>query len=166
MPNNPAESFRMSFWWLLGYVVLAQVALFVPVILAVFLARPLLPPLGVLLGSFVAGVAFLELYALAFVAALSAYFKVYVSPDGLRAFNFWGLYREVAWAELRSAGPVNFLGLKYLRAYPTGGRAPLWLPLFLRDQGRFCALVRQYAGPEHPVAVALQEEEPHAKPQR
>jgi hypothetical protein len=48
--------------------------------------------------------------------------------------------------------------LKFLRAYGTGGKVVLSLPLFLGDLERFCWLVRHHAGPEHPLAIALHEE--------
>jgi hypothetical protein len=49
-------------------------------------------------------------------------------------------------------------GLRFIRAHTANASTPLWLPLFLKDGERFRAVVRQYAGPGHPLAVALTEE--------
>jgi hypothetical protein len=83
---------------------------------------------------------------------------VYAGPAGLRAADFWGRFREVPWTEVVAVRPINMLGLKYLRAYRAGGGSPLWLPLFLGDLGGFGLVVRRYAGPQHPLAVALLDE--------
>src|SRR5262249_25902123 len=99
-----------------------------------------------------------EVAALLCLLAFSAYFKVRVTPAGLGGFDAWCRYREGAWDQLRVSRPGNVLGLKYLRAYATGTKVPLWLPVFLNDLDRFCALVRKHAGPEHPLALALHEE--------
>jgi hypothetical protein len=148
----------MSFWWLLAYVVVASLSLVALFVLGREMLVGWSTPPRVLLMACMAGLVVLEILSFVLLLIFVVYFKLYVGPDSLRGFNFWGLYREVAWVEMLAARPVNFLGLRYLRVPATGLSAPLWIPLFLNDPERFCLRVRQYAGPEHPLAVALHEE--------
>jgi hypothetical protein len=144
------ESFRCSFWLVFFVMVVLGLVLGLLMILAMSGFR--LDPVGLVVGL-TAG----ELVGLLITALLVFYFKVYAGPEGLRAYNFWGLYRTVAWEDIRSARPVNFLGLRYLRAHTANASSPLWLPLFLTEQDRFDALVRAHAGPSHPLTRALLE---------
>jgi hypothetical protein len=148
----------MSLGWLFGYVMVAAAGIGVPLALALVRFAGATPPPGQLFGAVAIAVGVGEVAALLCLLAFIAYFKVRVSPKGLGGFDPWGRYREVAWDQLRGARPVNLLGLKFLRAYGAGGKAVLSLPLFLSDLERFCSLVRQHAGPEHPLAIALHEE--------
>jgi hypothetical protein len=101
---------------------------------------------------FVLPVVGLVLLASVLVVAL---FKVHVAEWGLRSFDFWGQYHEIEWAEMEDARPTNLLGLRYLRVL-SPGRGTLWVPLFLAEQERFYKLVRDLAGPDHPLVVALE----------
>jgi hypothetical protein len=163
--QRPAVSFRMSFWRLLFVVILWSIPLGVTIgvsLALVFTAAfgMTVPPLVMATAVFVA-TAGGELVAAVLVLPLIAYYKVYVSPDGVRAYNFWGVYRFARWADFRRVALGSFLGLPLLRAYTDGAWTPLWLPLFLADWDGFCALVRTHAGAEHPLTVALAEAGPH-----
>jgi hypothetical protein len=153
--QGPIQSFRMSFWWLAGYIMAAAAGIGVPLAVAILVCTSRVPRFEVLLAAVAGAVAADEALALLSVLALVAYFRVRVGPGGLGGFDPWGRYREVAWADIRSARPVNVLGLRYVRAYAAKARATLSVPLFLRDRDGFCRLVRRYAGPEHPFARAL-----------
>jgi hypothetical protein len=66
--------------------------------------------------------------------------------------------QEGAWDDIVAVRPMNFLfGLSFLRIFRADGRRPLWLPQFLVDGARFADLVRQFAGPTHPLTRALLE---------
>ena len=157
-------SFRMSFRWF--FVVVIVWAIPLGVIVGTSLAFILgalggttVPELALgaaVLGATVAG----EVLAALLILPLLAYYKVYVGPEGVRGFNFWGVYRFARWADFGDAAPINFLGLRFLRAHTAGSRVPLWLPLFLADWQGFCQSVRLYAGHDHPLAVALSEAGP------
>jgi hypothetical protein len=148
------EAFRMSFVWLFLYVIVIGVSIAALLILTAHVITLTPPdPVGLLLAITGAeGAGFFLL--LAYVG----YFKVYVSPEGLRCFNLWGLYRLLRWDDFRSVRPINALGLRYLLAYPADGGSALWLPLFLADGEGFHRLVREYAGPAHPLSRALLDE--------
>jgi hypothetical protein len=152
------ESFRVSFWWLFGYVAVISVALGVPLALAIVIGLGFRPPPDVLLVAVLGAIAGADVLAFLALLGVVALYKVQVGADGLRAFTFWGRYRKVPWGDVLSARPVNFLGMRSIRAPTAGPGAPLWIPLFLRDLDGFCALVRRHAGPEHPLARALHQE--------
>jgi hypothetical protein len=153
--QGPVESFRMSFWWVLGYVVAVAISVTAAWILVVFFVFNV--SYHLLIGGVVA------IGAGEVIAALLVWFfvtgiKVYAGPAGLRGHTFWGRSRKFAWSDIRSVRPINILGMKYLRVFPGEPGAPLWIPLFMATPARFGFVVRQYGGPEHPLAVALQDE--------
>jgi hypothetical protein len=156
--GGSVETFRISFWWLWAYVVISATAIGVPLAFAVVTCVGPWPGWDRVLFAVAAGVGGAEILASLLLLIYIAYFKIYVSPDRLGAFNSWALYREFSWGNIHSVRRINMLGLEYLRAYASGAKAPLWLPLFLRERERFCRLVREYTGPEHPLARALHEE--------
>ena len=71
--------------------------------------------------------------------------------EGLRAFNAWGLYRTVDWKDIEAVQLVSLLGLHYARAEIDKVGGPLWIPLFLARREQFAAMVRTYAGADHPL---------------
>jgi hypothetical protein len=143
------ESFRCSFWLVFVVILVFGLVLALALILPVSGWR--IDPFA-LLWSIAAAEAFGLLYTLAVVF----YFKVYAGPTGLRCYNFWGVYRTVAWADIRSARPFNFLGLPFVRTHTANAITPLWVPLFLTEPERFAALVRRCAGPENPLTRAIE----------
>lgn len=82
-------------------------------------------------------------------------FRVRVGPEGLRAFNAWGLYRTVDWKDIEAVQLVSLLGLRYARAEIDKVGGPLWIPLFLARREQFAAMVREYAGADHPLTKTL-----------
>lgn len=84
-----------------------------------------------------------------FVAALvSRCFPVIASARGLRARNFWGQAREVAWHEILEVKPIRWLiWTKFARISTPNCRHIVWLPLFLCEQSEFEAKVQQWAPP-------------------
>src|SRR5690349_14149184 len=107
------ECFRMSFWRLAVSLVTVGTAVAVPLAAGMVAASGARPGLELLAVAFAAGIAGGEVAGLLGAWALVTSFRIYVSPVGLRAFDFWGRYREAVWAEIVSVRPVNFLGLKY-----------------------------------------------------
>jgi hypothetical protein len=159
--RDRVESFRVSFWPLLGYLLLGVSVLGLPAVsMEVAVLWVLAPgtPLEVWLVAVGGAVAVGEVVAALAALAGVWYFRVDVGPEGLRSYDSWYLFREVAWADILSARPRNILGLKSLRLQTAGARAPLWLPPFLADRERFHGLVMRYAGPDHPLAIALHED--------
>jgi hypothetical protein len=87
-------------------------------------------------------------------------FPVYVSPDGLKAYNFWGIYTSVGWDSITAAKTVHFGVAGFLRVFTRDTRLPFWLPLFSANMDRFTELVREYAGPNNPLTIALERHTP------
>jgi hypothetical protein len=111
-----------------------------------------------LLVAFIAGGSAGVACTLALTPVVVWFFPVSISQDGIRSFNFWGLYHTVAWPEVTAVKPVNLLGLRYLFIYSPKLRWPLWVPRFLADPARFKRLVLDYAGPNHPLSQAIRGE--------
>ncbi len=81
-------------------------------------------------------------------AIVSRYFPVIANQRGLRARNFWGQAREVAWQDIREIKPIRWLiWTKFVRISTPTCRNIVWLPLFLREQNEFEHNVKQWAPP-------------------
>ena len=106
------------------------------------LPRSTIPTFGI---AIVVGVLF---------ATAVALFPVYVLVDGVRCYNFWGMYRTVKWAEVGEIRPANMFRLRYLTVASTsGGTARSRVPLYLSNMDRFVASIRDRAGPEHTLVA-------------
>lgn len=90
------------------------------------------------------------------VAVISWFFKVFISPEGVRCYNFWGTYRTVEWADVARADRISMLGLKFILVHSRRRPDPLWLPRFLSNRAAFDQLVAQYAGVDHPLTQAME----------
>jgi hypothetical protein len=77
------------------------------------------------------------------------YYIVYISPKGIKAYDFLGRYYFVEWSSITAVRRFNLLGLKYLLVSSTQSPKRLWVPLFLAELHRFGQLVSKYAGTEH-----------------
>lgn len=89
------------------------------------------------------------------LALATIYFRVYLSPDGLRCYDFNGIYQTARWEAITEVIPFNFFGLRYLRVFSSDTKRPRYVPLFLSDMPGFTAEVVRFAGVEHPLAKAL-----------
>jgi hypothetical protein len=99
--------------------------------------------------------------AAALMVALAVwYYTVYVAADGLKCYDFWGIYHFVPWDTIKEARTVNLFWLRYLRVSSPATPRPLYVPLFLADMPGFCAAVADRAGPDHPLTEALAEYRP------
>jgi hypothetical protein len=88
--------------------------------------------------------------------AIILYFRVYISPAGIKSHNFWGKYYFVEWSSITAIKLYQILGFKYLLVSSTQAPKTLWVPLFLADMLRFRRLVCEYAGAEHLLTERLQ----------
>lgn len=79
-------------------------------------------------------------------AIVSRCFPVIANENGLRARNFWGQAREVAWDEIVRVAPIRWLiWTRFARISTPTCRNIIWLPLFLREQREFENAVCQWA---------------------
>jgi hypothetical protein len=153
--RETVASFRWSFLpWFFVTGTATVIGLALGFGLGEFLAkRPLTPPDFVLAFT----IALAGGYAAGLV--ITAHWKVYVGPWGLRGSDGYGLFHEVEWPAMVAVRPFNFFGIRYLRVLRADRRRPLWVPLLLADRGGFEELVYRYAGPTHPLTRALIEGE-------
>ena len=86
------------------------------------------------------------------LAAVIAYFRVYVTREGIKCYDFFGIYHLARWDSIEEARPINLLGLRYLRVFCTDTSRPLWVPLFLSDMSGFSETVSRHAEPNNPPA--------------
>jgi len=156
--ENSVVAFRWSFWWVAIYVVAIGTAIGVPLAIGIVALLGLTPPIAILLLAVAGGVAGAEIVGLLGVLLMSRFFQIYVGHDYLGAYTPWGIYHEARWSEIDLVRPVNMLGLRYLRATTSGVKRTLSVPLFLSNREEFYWRVCEYAGPEHPLAVALHAE--------
>jgi len=77
------------------------------------------------------------LFVLLYILTIIIYYKVTLTEDGIKGFNFWGKYRFVQWNEINNVKFINFCGLKFLRVFSKNERLSLWIPLFLKDMNDF-----------------------------
>jgi hypothetical protein len=83
-------------------------------------------------------------------------FMVYISPRGIKAYDFWLRYHFVEWSSITAVRRFTYrLGLKYLLVSSTQSPKTLSVPLFLADRHRFGQLVSKYAGTEHTFTQSL-----------
>ena len=91
-------------------------------------------------------------------AIVSRYFPVIANARGLRARNFWGQAREVAWENITEVRPIRWLfWTKFARISTRKRRHVVWLPLFLDEQNEFEAKVKQWAPPENALRAFFEQ---------
>ena len=83
-----------------------------------------------------------SLAAAAFVSAvwslsMVAYYKVILTGEDIKGFNFWGMSRTLRWNDITAVKSVNFIGLRYLKVFSNRTSLPLWIPLFLKNMREF-----------------------------
>jgi hypothetical protein len=89
----------------------------------------------------------------ALFAVAVACFPVYVRDDGLRCYNFYGVYQTLPWAAITNVRQESMFGFGYLIV--GDGEREIWVPLYLSDMQGFARTVRTHVGDQHPLAVAL-----------
>ena len=155
MKDPRVVAFRMAVWrWFVVASVAAQLAYTALVVVSDSLSgRPsFTAPVwqtwaGGVVGIVVLLVPGLWLYVLVW--------RVWVGPDALRGWDFWGRFVTVPWGSIHTVKLLNFPLLPTARLYSTGTRRVIWLPLFLAGYSRFAELVAEYAGEDHPVTRAV-----------
>lgn len=85
---------------------------------------------------------------------LIACFPVHINSLGIRAYNFWGIYHNIAWSEIRLVKLLNILGLRYLIVKSDENRSIL-VPIFLSRKQQFKEDVKVYAGESSLLVQAL-----------
>ncbi len=79
-------------------------------------------------------------------AIISRCFPVIANSRGLRARNFWGQAREIAWADISEVKPIRWLiWTKFARISTPTCRNIVWLPLFLDEQTEFENGIQKWA---------------------
>ena len=81
---------------------------------------------------------------------------LYLVPEGVHGYNFWGKYRTVKWDEMGTIQPMNLFGLRYLIITGTSDGAKIWLPMYLSEMNEFIAGVNDRAGPKHALVEAIE----------
>ena len=82
-------------------------------------------------------------------------FPIYVRADGIRGYNFFGLYHTLRWEDIADIREEGILGIRYLVVTSTSGWRQLWVPLYLSDMPGFARAVRACAGDGHSLVTAL-----------
>jgi hypothetical protein len=91
------------------------------------------------------------------VAGFTAYFKIYVSDQGIKCPDAWCRYQFAKWNDITRVAPFNVLGLRYFRLFTPQLRRPLWLPLFLSNRQVFWSIVHSCAGSTSPIVDAARD---------
>jgi hypothetical protein len=145
-------AFRSSFW--VTFITSNLIALFG--VLFLVAAEAAVVGVGMIYGEALLIGMLCGAVAGAFLSGLAVlYFKTYAGPDTLRCTDAFGRYATVTWGSIHTVRPINLILLKYLRLDSGETDRVIWLPLFLTDLDGFADLVREYAGPDHPLAAEL-----------
>lgn len=144
LKQQSTESFRSSFLHVFNFLLLPYSSVSVIIVLLENFSLEFLPGLGVLFGITL----FISLI-------IFDCYKVFISPKGLKCFDFWGIYHFTGWSSITNAKLYNILWLEYLRVFSSSTPRPLWLPLFLKRKTYFLEKVKEYAGEDHPLTIAL-----------
>lgn len=94
------------------------------------------------------------------LAVFVVLFPVYVLPEGVRCYNYWGLYQTIAWNDFGEIRYCNIFGLKYLKANSLSG-GTIYIPLYLWNKVGFKSAVTERAGAVHPLVLALNQYQYH-----
>ena len=86
-----------------------------------------------------------------------ACFPVYVRPDGLRSYNFFGLYRTLRWNDIADIQQESLLVLRYLVVTSESGWRQVWVPLYLSDMPGFAHRRRSRVESGHPLGDELEQ---------
>jgi hypothetical protein len=78
-----------------------------------------------------------------------------VSGAGIRSYTSLGLYRPVAWDDIRKVEAVSLLGIRYAKVHRKSGGAPIWIPGFLAQKQRFIAELREHTAFAGPIESAF-----------
>jgi hypothetical protein len=82
-------------------------------------------------------------------------FKITINENGIRCYNFWGVFRTCDWNDIVLCKYINFSGFKYIRIYSKDKYFQLWLPLFLHDFSIFINEVENLAGNDNELTKIL-----------
>lgn len=77
------------------------------------------------------------------------YFQYTLTPEGIGGQNLLGKSRFVAWNDIAGLKPIRFGNLEFVRLMSVGGERPIWLPLFVRNEGAFGDTLMQWAPQGH-----------------
>lgn len=92
-------------------------------------------------------------WSIVYVVFYVAYFTFKVYPNGIYGLDSWGQYQWQSWSDIDSVRRVNFLGLRYLRAYSFRWKHPLSIPITIAISDRFLNLVLEFAEPGNPLLI-------------
>jgi len=134
---------------------------FFPQFVHVFVGSAILAlsPLAVLSGFSIhaSGYVVLTLLCAALAAlwtlAMMKMFRLRVGAEEISATDVWGLRRSLKWEDIKSTSPFRFVGLEYLRLFPSDGSRPLWLPTFIMKRAAFLAAVTEAAPASNSVLI-------------
>jgi hypothetical protein len=88
-------------------------------------------------------------------AAAVVCFPVFVSPEGVRCYNYFGFYKTVPWDAMTGFRRENIFGLRYLAVDSSSGWFAIYIPLYLSDMAGFAQAVREFGGEGHPLLKAV-----------
>lgn len=142
-----------------------------------FLLFICLSPFSLLISVFIPGVwktggyllFFVALINLALTAGCIFYYRVSISPQGMRCSNYWGKLHFAEWSTITSArsyGGLWTFGLKFILVSTTKFSGALWLPLFLHDVPQLRQVASSYAGTSNPLVIQLMKQTQPSKESR
>lgn len=78
-----------------------------------------------------------------------------ISCQGLKSFSFWGVSRQIEWAQIQNVR-FRWFFLPYALISTPTQRNFIWLPLFLRDMNGFARAVEEWAPADNPLRLWVQ----------
>jgi hypothetical protein len=78
-----------------------------------------------------------SLCALLFNYVLIRSFKITITDENMRSYDFWGKSHSIEWDSIVDVKPIQIAWLKYVRVIKTSTSRPLWEPIFFNDMYKF-----------------------------
>ena len=102
-----------------------------------------------------AGVVIALLWAFLWAVLLHFFFPTRLSPDGVSAYSFLGVWRFIAWRHIGLVRPIRIFNLCYLHLYSTTDRKVTWLPLFPAEPDVFRRALQSAMPPDSPILTHI-----------
>lgn len=98
----------------------------------------------------------LMVIAAAMVAVMYYFQPTLAGPKGVKAMSNWGFRKQVSWSDIQSVHFARWYFLQPSLKLVDRNGSTYWIAKDTKDLGELHAMVVQYGGADHPLALALE----------